>query len=157
MTRFLLQNCALVKLHKQHQSCFAQTFLNCASQYVEGSGNSEPLPFHQSVPPPPGAYANSDCPAPNGWCPPPGNGSRSPAGSRQTQARSAGPSPWGSTVLLSAALRKTRWPVPQRWYSPSRRATRPGLMAWGGRTSWWSTTGFSSTQTTGSLSAYYSK
>src|SRR6201998_2168709 len=34
----------------------------------------------------------------------------------------------------------------------SRRATRPGLMAWGGRTSWWSTTGFSSTQTTGSRS-----
>src|SRR6266581_4922842 len=42
--------------------------------------------------------------------------------------------------------------VPQRCYSPSRRATRPGLMAKGGRTSWWSTTGFSSTQTTGSRS-----
>src|SRR5260370_34682057 len=32
-TRFFLQNCALVKLHKQHQSCFAQTFLNCAFQF----------------------------------------------------------------------------------------------------------------------------
>src|SRR5258707_12639117 len=35
LTRFLLQNCALVKLHKQHQSCFAQTFLNCAFQFGE--------------------------------------------------------------------------------------------------------------------------
>src|SRR6266581_2461580 len=42
--------------------------------------------------------------------------------------------------------------VPQRWYSASRRAIRPGLMAKGGRTSWWSTTGFSPTQTTGSRS-----
>ena len=41
---------------------------------------------------------------------------------------------------------------PQRRYSPSRRATCPGRMARGGRTSWCSTTGFSSIQTTGSRS-----
>src|SRR5579872_644945 len=33
LTRFFLQNRALVKLHKQHQSCFAQTFLNCTFQF----------------------------------------------------------------------------------------------------------------------------
>src|SRR5579864_4435315 len=31
-TRFFLQNCALIKLHKQHQSCFAQALLDCAFQ-----------------------------------------------------------------------------------------------------------------------------
>src|ERR1039458_10002695 len=42
--------------------------------------------------------------------------------------------------------------VPRRSYSESRRAIRPGRIGRGGRTSACSTTGFSSTQTTGSLS-----
>src|SRR4051812_13956360 len=42
--------------------------------------------------------------------------------------------------------------VPRRSYSLSRRATRPGFMATGGRTSRCKTTGFSSSHTTGSFS-----
>ena len=42
--------------------------------------------------------------------------------------------------------------VPRRLYSQSRRATLPGRMGRGGRTSACSTTGFSSMQTTGSFS-----
>jgi hypothetical protein len=32
LTGFFLHNSALIKLHKQHQSCFAQAFLDCAFQ-----------------------------------------------------------------------------------------------------------------------------
>ena len=31
--RFFPQNRAVIKLHKQHQSCFAQAFLDCAFQF----------------------------------------------------------------------------------------------------------------------------
>ena len=93
----------------------------------------------------------SECPAPNGWCRPRGNGSRPPAGSRQTRAKSGRRSPWGSTVPLLAAPRRTRW---RCRHAGIRRRAAPSSRTHGqGRThSWCSTTGFSSTQTTGSRS-----
>src|SRR5260370_15398224 len=33
VTRFFTHNRTLIKLHKQHQSCFAQSFLDCAFQF----------------------------------------------------------------------------------------------------------------------------
>src|ERR1700730_14810870 len=54
---------------------------------------------------------------------------------------------FGSTAQKTLA-------VPQRSYSLSRRASRPGLAGEAGRTSAWSVTGFSSKQTTGCWGSY---
>jgi len=47
-TRFFTHNRALIKLHKQHQSCFAQAFLDCAFQFGENALLTEGAPVAQN-------------------------------------------------------------------------------------------------------------
>ena len=46
--RFFAQNRAVIQLHKQHQSCFAQAFLDCAFQFGENALLTEGAPVAQN-------------------------------------------------------------------------------------------------------------
>ena len=48
VTRFFTHNRTLIKLHKQHQSCFAQAFLDFAFQFGKNAVLTEGAPIAQN-------------------------------------------------------------------------------------------------------------
>ena len=111
---------------------------------------SPPFP-HQRRPPVLSGDGCSGCPSPNGWSSLPGmpvprstvtraNSKPERSGVGKVKCRPA----FGSTAQKTLA-------VPQRSYSLSRRASRPGAAGDAGRTSACRVIGFSSRQTTGCL------